>query len=195
MKIASLDPSFSCTGIALFDSGKKEFTLTCLKGDGQKHKKFIDIQQSIHSYTIHNLENILEGIDSLITEEPFPFGMFSSGLFALDTAICQHFFTVLKQTYNPRTLEFIHSCKAHKKSQSVSLCNNLISILSDSGYSFIRKSKGNDAAEAFIYLIHYMLENNLFEIQLKNKINSLNNKLGLSPDEIKQMKKKRDLSR
>ena len=178
MKIAALDISFSCTGIALYDSEYNLFILDKLKGDGEKHQKFMDIQKTINTYTIPNLKEKLKDIDILIIEEPFPFGCFSSGLYALDTAICQAFYEKLNNSFHPRTLEYIHGCKAHKKTQSVDLAKNICSLLENNGYEILFKSKGNDACEAFLYLIHFMmLENKLKPKDIEN-IKGINQKIG-----------------
>ena len=178
MKICALDISFSSTGIAIYDSEYNCFILDKLKGDGTKHQKFIDIQKTINNYTLPNLKEKLKGIDVLVIEEPFPFGCFSSGLYALDTAICQVFFDKLDKTFTPRTLEYIHGCKSHKKSQSVILAKDICSILQKNNYEIIFNSKNNDACEAFLYLIHYMLlENKLTTEDIKD-IKNINSKIG-----------------
>lgn len=158
-KITALDLSFSKTGIAKIDTEKKEIELNCLVGDGKKHQKFIEIQQSLKEYTLPELDKHIKGSNILIIEEPFPFGMFSSGLYALDTAVIQRYYEIEHYSFSPRTLEYIHNCRSHKKKQSVELVKSIIEILERNGYKIIKKSKGHDACEAFIYLIHFILLN------------------------------------
>lgn len=178
MRICALDISFSCTGIAIFDSEKNTFLLDKLKGDGEKHQKFIDIQKTINTYTIPKLKEKLNDIDVLVIEEPFPFGCFSSGLYALDTSVCQAFYDKLDKTFTPRTLEYIHGCKSHKKSQSVSLAKDICLLLENNGYEILFKSKGNDACEAFLYLIHFMILENKLRPKDINDIKNINDKIG-----------------
>jgi hypothetical protein len=191
MKICALDISFSCTGIAIFDSEKNTFTLDKLKGDGEKHQKFIDIQKTINTYTIPKLKEKLNDIDILVIEEPFPFGCFSSGLYALDTSICQAFYDKLDKTFTPRTLEYIHGCKSHKKSQSVSLAKDICSSLQKNNHEVIFNYKNNDACEAFLYLIHYMILENKLDSKDVSDIKNINSKIGTIKEAPLPKKRKR----
>lgn len=195
MKIIALDLSFSKTGIARIDSKAKEIVLDALNGDGKKHQKFIDIQESLKEYTLPELDKVVKGNELLIMEEPFPFGMFSSGLYALDTSVYQRYGDIEKKTYNPRTLEYLHNCKSHKKNQSVELAKQIVETLRESGYSVTYKSKGNDACEAFIYLIHYIVseynreKKEIIEKEIIEKIKNINNRLGTKKENKKENKK------
>lgn len=191
MIVCALDPSFSNTGIAKCDTERKTLVVDSVKGDGRKHSAFQDIQNSIHMHYMPMLSEKVAGTDALVTEEPFPFGSFSSGLYALDTAICQTFFGILKKTYNPRTLEFIHDCRKHGKSQSKELASGIIDVFRNSGYEVQTKTKGHDGAEALIYLVHYCLSMDVFQDGMPERFRSLNEYIGMDSESKKKKKTKK----
>ena len=191
MFLSALDISFSNTGIAHIDIENKTITLSSLPGDKAPHKKFNEIQKSIHEYTLPQLCVHLAKTTFLVYEEPFPFGSFSSGLYALDTAIIQKFYHIPHFSYHPRTLEQIHKTNSHTKNQSKNLAFLLIQLFIWEGYEIIypdKKKIPHDTCEALIYACLYLSQNNCFSNPLHQNLLTL---LDTSKPEKKKKKKKK----
>ena len=157
--LASIDPSFTSTGLAIIDLNNKTI-----------YTRAIQIGCPEQEMKKHN-------VDSLVHEEPFPGQMFSPALYGLDSAIFQTFQTMILHTYHPTILRKIHGGK-YTKTDSKNLALKVLSLLTD--YKYInnlpenKKDKkdifGNkltrngeyaitsDESEAFLYAVTTLIK-------------------------------------
>jgi len=175
--LASIDPSFTSTGLAIVDLNNKTIYTRPIQ-IGCPDKSFFGMQQSI-TLIVYELEQEMKkhDVDSLVHEEPFPGQMFSPALYGLDSAIFQTFQTMILHTYHPTILRKIHGGK-YTKTDSKNLALKVLSLLSDYKYinnlSENKKDKkdmfGNkltrtgeyaitsDESEAFLYAVTTLIK-------------------------------------
>lgn len=103
-------------------------------------------------------------------EEPFSGGMFSSGLFALDTLVCSE---ILKKTdtiwfYHPSALGFYIDKKNRTKTDSVVLAKTMLDIFIEEGFTVNRTKISHDEADATIYaVITYLNKTDCLDLKRK----------------------------
>ena len=138
MILASLDLSFTSTGLTIIDSINKFIYTRSIKV-GCKDKSFYGMQLSIEKI-ISEIEKELKNYNAtvLVIEEPFPGTIFSAGLYGLDSVVFQHFKNIIAHTFHPTVLRKIHGHKYCKK-DSLTLAKNVIDMLRLNGYKYINE--------------------------------------------------------
>lgn len=170
------DISFTRMGITILDVESKNITLTCIKGN--MGRDFPIVFRECFK-RCKSLSNILKDIhiDKHISEEPFPGGISSPGLYALDSMI---FYTVMMRgtkniyTCHPSYLKHIHKGD-YSKSDSIKVAKDLIVIYNDCGYNVDKISFNNDIAESLIYMTRLMIFTNV-DATLSSKIVKYNDR-------------------
>ena len=177
--LASIDPSFTSSGLAIIDLVNKKIYTHAIK-IGCKDKTFDGIQESITKIIDEFKKEFNRfNVDALIHEQPFPGRMFSPALYGLDSVINQTFKSMIVRTYHPSVLRKIHGCK-YTKTDSIKLAKKYIEYMKIKGYIYINDLPENkidkkdlfgnklsrtgeykmtsDEAEAIIYSYNYIME-------------------------------------
>lgn len=138
--LASLDPSFTSTGLAILNLETKTIYTRAIKV-GCPDKSFDGMQKSI-SDIIDILKSEFDKfkVNALVHEQPFPGQMFSPALYGLDSVINHTFKDIIIHTYHPTILRKIHGFK-YKKKDSKELALKAITELDD--YVYINNAVEN----------------------------------------------------
>lgn len=174
MVVLSADLSYTRTGLCLLNTEEHTLTNLTIKTE-PKDKSFRGTQSSIREI-LTQLRPLMERADHMVMEEPFPKSEYSSGLWALDTAVFQlaselpNIKTLV--TYNPSTLGHIHGTRKYNKSDSTNLANRLREELL-TNHTKNKKRITHDEAEATIYLCKRLSEmtTNAKYLETLNQIN------------------------
>lgn len=98
-------------------------------------------------------------VKKIFSEIPPPTGMYSAGLFSLDTYILDKLFIFNKQcdevyTLPPSFLMTIHNSRKYKKSDSTAFARYFMNDILKDKFEFIYKNRLNaDMAESFLFLL------------------------------------------
>lgn len=174
MVILAQDPSFAKLSFSLFD-GKDTIYL-----DGCKFKfgeciGFEDVFNANRVILAQYLTLLKDKykvndtlfINKIFSEIPPPTGMFSAGLFSLDTYILDKLFTLNKScdevwTLPPSFLMTVHNTKKYKKSESTVLAKYFINnILKDKFNFVVGGSMNADKAESLFFLLRAFVKYNI----------------------------------
>ncbi len=163
--ILAQDPSFSSLGFSLYDGDRTIYVDKC-NSKFENKIGFEDVYYAgcnIFEAYCDKLEGYGIGknlkLDYIISEVPPPVGVFSAGLYALNTLLFYRLFDTYRDCKGiyilpPSFLMTVHNKKNYKKSESTILANYLIdSVLGD---RFTVKYSGRlnaDMAESFIFLM------------------------------------------
>lgn len=168
MYLVGIDPSFSSTGLAVYDTESKELTLKAVSLGHKQGQDFQTVWKSVREQ-VSNISSELplksNQLIEVVSEEPIPSAYSSSSLFALDTTLFLHLVSCgVDKIYNthPSFLKVVHGKNKYTKTESVELALIYIDLLKQNGLVFNWKSKRhpkNDACEAFLMLLQLMLLN------------------------------------
>lgn len=168
MYLIGIDPSFSSTGLAVYNTESKELILKAVSLGHKQGQDFQTVWQSVREQ-VSKISSELPLRDNqrieVISEEPIPSAYSSSSLFALDTTLFLHLASWgVDKIYNthPSFLKVVHGKNKYTKTESVELSLRYIDLLKQNGLIFNWKSKRhpkNDACEAFLMLLQLMLIN------------------------------------
>lgn len=141
--LASIDPSFTSSGLAIIDLVNKKIYTHAIK-IGCKDKTFDGIQKSISDIIIEIKKDFDKfNVDALIHEQPFPGRMFSPALYGLDSVINQTFKSIIIKTYHPSVLRKIHGFK-YTKSDSIKLAKSYLKdMIENKEYIYINELPEN----------------------------------------------------
>lgn len=151
MILMGIDPSFTRTGLSIYNTETKELFITKIVNELPKNKSFQNLF-NVASSISENILKIIEDydVDFIISEVPPPQGSFSSGLFGLDMVILYSIRSLVKEIYTvpPTYLAHIHGKRGYKKSDSSELGKRLIPLLTDK----VHKRYTHDEYESLIFL-------------------------------------------
>jgi hypothetical protein len=164
--ILAQDPSFAKLAFSLYD-GKGtvyidncEFKLGECIGFEKVFNANIDIMKQYKDKLTQNYNvNKTLFIDKIFSEIPPPTGMFSAGLYSLDTYILDKLFEMNLQcseiwTLPPSFLMTIHNMRKYKKSESTTLAKYLMNEVLKDRFEYKFKGALNaDRAESFLFLL------------------------------------------
>ena len=163
MLFAGLDPSYSRTGVSIYDTEKNYLKLDAVSKIESTDKTYQMMFKRMNLFSDRVLECLYsEGdLDTLISEEPLPTSQFSSGLYALDSIIFNKVINRgINKIYNlhPTYLKFVKEAKKSIKSESVILGKEIIKSLEDNGIEIRQTSSrlNNDTAESLIFLFRLL---------------------------------------
>lgn len=165
--LIGLDPSFSNTGIAILDLSSKSILLDSY-GDTIGEKTYQNLFHNVQDRCL-GVSRIIKsqiGADSclIISETPPANGNFAAGLFALDVPL----HLLLKKLPNceglyglaPTYLGHLHGTRSYKKSDSVKLCRDILSVFEDHSFKVnVNGRLSADMAEAFLFLVRLYVLN------------------------------------
>ncbi len=167
MILLAQDPSFAGLGFSLYD-GKQNIFMDCCR---VKFKSVIGFESvflaNMEIYNLYSdkLRSVYKlgidlELDCLFSEIPPPTGIFSAGLFSLDTFLIDHLSNdFLKKggeiyTIPPSFLMTLHNKKGYKKSESVVIAKYLIDDVLSDDFSYSYSGRLNaDIAESFLFLV------------------------------------------
>ena len=155
MVLVALDPSFSCSGVSIIDTENKVITLAEIKCRmGSTFQESFNSSINIVTRIMKLLKDYEDKI-IILSEEPFPNQMASSGLYQLDSLIFFNLITLksFNTIYNihPNFLKKIHNKKSYKKSESTELAKEFLDIFLHNDFTCNKTKFNNNVAEAFIY--------------------------------------------
>lgn len=164
--ILAQDPSFAKLAFSLYDGEGTVYIDNCSfeLGDCIGFEKIFNanrdiLQQYLTKLTRDYGVNSRIYIDKIFSEIPPPNGMFSAGLFSLDTYILDKLYGFNKKcseiyTLPPSFLMTIHNTRKYKKADSTTLARYMIEDILKDKFEFKYKGKLNaDRAESFIFLL------------------------------------------
>ena len=154
--IIAIDPSFTRSGIAILYNDELVFH-KIEKKIGEKSFQNIYLRTN---EILSELSEIVAGriFDISINEVPPPVGIFSAGLYMLDSLLLKYLRSISTTSYivHPRFLTLVHGHK-YTKHESVVLAKDLLVKL---GFT-IPKTLSNDEAEAFLFLCRILKQQGL----------------------------------
>lgn len=165
--ILAQDPSFAKLSFSLYD-GKDTIHIDSCSfelGECVGFEKIFNANRDIMRQYIEKLTksygvNTKLFINKIFSEIPPPTGIYSAGLFSLDTFVLDKLFAMNKQcdeifTLPPSFLMTIHNTRDYKKSESVVLAHYMMDDILKSKFKFVKpRNKLNaDQAESLIFLI------------------------------------------
>ena len=171
MILVGLDPSFSCAGVSVMDTEKKEIRISDSRETIGKRKSFENVfKASLRTH--QNIRDIFDMVDVkpdyLLSEKPYSGGQFSSGLHTLDGTLFLDLiyrYKSLQKVFliTSRFLSHVHSqnnVKDYSKSDSTKLAREgLLPIFEEYGYDIeygikvsLKGGLNNNTAESFIFL-------------------------------------------
>lgn len=176
MLIAGLDPSFTRTGISIYDTERSFLFLDAVSKLESTEKTY----QAMFNRVLLFGDRVVEALyskgdlDTLISEEPLPTALFSSGLYTLDTHIFYRLIhdKGINTIYNlhPTYCKYVKEAKKSIKSESVILAKEIIDTLKLNKVTVIQYTNrlNNDTAESFIFLFRLMVRNGIILPSGKN---------------------------
>lgn len=171
MKLMAIDPSFTCTGIAMYLDGK--FILDRVKLGTKAGKTFEDVWKKGCEVTNEVVKLCRKyQPEQILSEIPPPVAGFSAGLWSLDTLLLYRLAAAgAGKIYimQPNYIGQIHGRRKYPKSESTKLAKNIIDLLKyKSDMSSMKTKINNDEAEAFILLCRLLVRNHIFEGELSH---------------------------
>jgi hypothetical protein len=174
--ILAQDPSFSKLAFSLYDGKGNIFIDNCKfsLGDCVGFEKVFNANISIWEQYRSKLENDY-GVNKSIwvkkvfSEIPPPTGMFSAGLYSLDTFILDRLFDFNSRcdevwTLPPSFLMTIHNTRSYKKGDSTVLAKYLINDVLGDRFSYNFSGVLNaDRAESFFFLLRAFVKYDIRE--------------------------------
>lgn len=165
--VLGLDISYKRTGFCEIRDKK----VTIGRVEGQAGKSFRDILGRTLAQTKEIIEAIPLTKEHIVAvEEPFSGGMFSSGLFALDTLVCSELLKCVDTIwfYHPSALGFYVDKKDRTKTDSVNLSKVLLDFLIEEGFEINKTKLCHDEADATIYaIVTYLHKTNCLDLRQK----------------------------
>lgn len=181
MILVGLDPSFTCSGVSVMDTDKKEIRISDVR-TGKSRKSFEKIfwrGVKVHDGVGEIIKSVGEP-DLLISEKPYAGGQFSEGLFLLDSTMFLDFiyrYKSLQRVYliSARFLSHVHkenNIKKYSKSDSTKLVREgLLPVFEEYGFDIEYGNKfkekqdfkgglNNNTAESFIFLSRLFISKN-----------------------------------
>lgn len=164
--ILAQDPSFAKLAFSLYDGEGVVYLDNCdfSLGECIGFEKVFQANREILRQYLDKLsmsygvnKNLF--IDKIFSEIPPPNGMFSAGLYSLDTFILDKLFDYNEKcteiwTLPPSFLMTIHNTRKYKKSESVALAKYLMNDVLKGRFEYKFKGALNaDRAESFIFLL------------------------------------------
>lgn len=160
--LVGIDPSFRRTGVSFWLRDRIVVDSVSFKDEGPIDKRFQGIYEEVKRRTdsiLQKIEGYCDRSYKVVSEEPFPGGEFSSGLWALDTMLFnkienrEHCMEIVN--LNTTYLSYIHQKKKYTKTESVELAKRWMGLLKENGMEIELKEKrlSNDACESFIFLM------------------------------------------
>lgn len=157
-----LDPSFTRTGISIYNVDEKSLQVCRVENKDLPAKKSFDNMFHLVNLTIRNILSRLPSPDGneliILSEVPPPSGQFSSGLYALDTALLREISLIYKSTIYivpPTYIGSVHGTRKYNKSTSTILGNKLLSLFSN--VVMDKKNICHDESESLIFLIRLLV--------------------------------------
>lgn len=172
--ILAQDPSFKKLSFSLYDGSGTVYLDSCnfKLGECVGFEKVFNANREILRQYIDKLVNDYGVnrtiyIDKIFSEIPPPTGIYSAGLYSLDTYILDRLFAFNKKcdeiwTIPPSFLMTIHNTKKFKKSESVILARYLMEDILKDRFEFKNKGKLNaDKAESLLFLFRAFVKYNV----------------------------------
>lgn len=163
MLYVGIDPSFTGTGLALWNGDKTIRTFHLSAECGQK--RFVDIARAADDIYMQVSRLLMTDLDGIfvISENPPPQGMFASGLYGLDVYLLNSLWVsnrgvVSIDVVNPNYLQHLHQKRKYAKSESVKLALAICNLL---GFQIIpQKRLSADESEAVLFLLRLIIREN-----------------------------------
>jgi hypothetical protein len=166
MVILAQDPSFAKLAFSLYDGNGNIYLDNCefKLGECIGFEKVFQanreiLKQYLEKLTLNYGVNSYLYINKIFSEIPPPNGMFSAGLYSLDTFILDKLFAFNKRcdeiwTLPPSFLMTVHNTRSYKKSDSTVLAKYFMNDILKDRFSFKFKGALNaDRAESFLFLL------------------------------------------
>ena len=172
--IISQDPSFSGLGFSVYDGKDTIYMDRC----GVKFNNVIGFD-AVYNANIELYDHYSEKlkgygvgdrlkVDLIYSEIPPPTGIFSAGLFSLDTFIIDRLYNNFLESKGevyilpPSFLMSIHNKKKYKKSESVVLAKYLLDNVLNDFFSYEHSGRINsDMAESLLFLMRAFCKFNI----------------------------------
>lgn len=174
--ILAQDPSFRKLSFSLYDGDKTIYLDSCEYKFGDMIG-FEDIYLANRIVYKQYRDKLIElgvnkrlFIDKVFSEIPPPTGMFSAGLFSLDTYVLENLardFNIKEiWTIPPSFLMTVHNSRKYNKGESTILAKYLIDKVVGSKFNIEMKGKMNaDRAESFFFLMRAFVKYNIYDMK------------------------------
>lgn len=154
MALCGIDPSFRRTGLAIYSNGKI-YIRNC-RTEPNKDKSFQQVWYDARQQVVRikkALKEYSDRYECILSECPPPQGMFSPGLYALDTLLISILVNMTDEVrvVYPNYIGHVHGKRNYQKSESVSLAKEMLDRLPLDVDSNSRIS--HDESEAVIFLM------------------------------------------
>jgi hypothetical protein len=164
--ILAQDPSFRKLSFSLYDGKDTIYLDSCHfeLGDCIGFEKIFNANRNIMEQYVDKLVNDYKVntdlfVDKIFSEIPPPNGMFSAGLFSLDTYVLDKLFDLNEKcdeiwTLPPSFLMTVHNSRSYKKGDSTTLAKYMMKDVLGDDFDFQFKGKLNaDQAESMFFLL------------------------------------------
>lgn len=209
MLYLAIDPSYSKTGLCIYNHNTKEILFTSVSPEGTNKTYHEAFQRS--SYIINNiLENISGRDTTIIIEEPMVTSMMASRLGLLSGVLVSNIYNkdYIKNIYtlNPIVVKQVNSVyknkeKLNKKQLSKYIVSQMLEVLELEGFTITlltdkfnkdgspkKRQLSHDEAEAFIMMVILLQRNNILPYELLVKLYQVNEGFYTKPIQINILK-------